>query len=198
MKEAIKERPILMNAEMVRAVLEGRKTQTRRVVKFVGGYIKEPRGHRRWHRDDPDAVQACPFGQPGDRLYVRETWATPIDTLPETVIYRADYPRSVPDDCENLPNEDQITWKPCIHMPRSACRIILEIVSVRAERVQEIDYRGLETEGVQIADGPSCDAHDDAKHSFKILWDSVSRSEHKWEANPLVWVVEFKKVEATP
>ena len=71
----MKERPILMSSPMVRAILDGRKTQTRRIAKTVGpGYVKEPGGHLRWHPGDTEAIAACPYGGPGDRLWVRETW----------------------------------------------------------------------------------------------------------------------------
>jgi len=132
----VTERPILFSAPMVRAILAGQKTQTRRVAKFTdAGHLKEPGGRRRWHHDDPNATLACPYGQPGDRLWVREAhWFfqdehdpvigyTPPMMTTEDVEYRADG------------ESTRHGWRPSIHMLRWASRITLEITSVRVERL---------------------------------------------------------------
>ncbi len=175
METKIKERPILFSGEMVRAILEGRKTQTRRVVTFTAsGRIKEPGSPRNWHLDDPEAVNGCPYGKPGDRIYVRETWwqagewsqSHPEDDEwslwigSRRVIYAAD--RNPP----NEPNrhypvglrngrfsaaEPNRLWRkrPSIHMPRWASRILLEITDVRVERLQDISEEDALAEGVK-------------------------------------------------
>ena len=230
----MKERPILFSAPMVRALLDGRKTQTRRVAKFTdAGYLKEPCGHRRWHRGDPDAVQACPFGGIGDRLWVRETWkftGWSGDGEP-WIHYRAD-DKQVFIDGRNIPEtwgellmdvwsvlsaEDNFQidqkaadrkWRPSIHMPRWASRITLEVTGVRVERLQEISEDDAKAEGVEpwvIGDGwreyglpPSVEAAGthplrSARDSFASLWESIN-GPGSWEANPFVWVIEFRRV----
>jgi hypothetical protein len=141
----MRERPILFSGSMVRALLDGRKTQTRRVVKLphnnpLGTWepttFGGPNGGRTadgetvplqvtiWHTRTGDSL-LCPYGQPGDRLWVRETWAQPTTLDPGPTVYRADYPASVPSGFENVPSDDAIKWRPSIHMPRAASRITL-------------------------------------------------------------------------
>lgn len=163
----VKERPILFSGPMVRAILDGRKTQTRRVAKLTSaGHVKEPRGHRRWHPGDPEAAFACPYGQPGDRLWVRETWWRPIDFWTPAgcwkrgcrtqVRYAADDEvRSVDIDREQY---DKLVGmkagkRPSIHMPRWASRITLEVESVRVDKVQDISEDDIDLEGVHC---PRC------------------------------------------
>jgi hypothetical protein len=183
----MKERPILFSAPMVRALLDGSKTQTRRVAKLTdAAHVKEPRGHRRWHPGDPAASLACPYGQPGDRLWVRETWIDASSALHSCVIYRAD-------------GNDQACgqpWKPSIFMPRWASRITLEITAVRCERLQDI------SEADAMADGapwtPCTYEHPDwtpYRLGYCKLWESINGPD-SWSANPWVWVIEFKKVPA--
>lgn len=191
----MKERPILFSAPMVRAILDGRKTQTRRIVKFTdAGHVKEPRGHRRWHPDDPSAVLACQYGQPGERLWVREAFHGYHWDKPRAV-YRADGERQrVRTQIESY---EVGRWTPSIHMPRWASRITLEIVSVRVERLQEISDADARSEGVDfgnITDALTGEIDRDACEAFETLWESINGS-GSWEANPLVWVVEFKRVE---
>ncbi|WP_186191104.1 hypothetical protein [Burkholderia gladioli] len=143
----MKERPILFSAPMVRAILDGRKSQTRRIAKEFAG------------RDDLDAIlrrfpnqKGCPYGEPGDRLWIRETWAQPAPLDPGQTVYRADYPACVPADFENIPPAESISWKPSIHMPRSASRITLEITGVRVERLQGISEADAVAEGAVFTD----------------------------------------------
>lgn len=216
-----RERPIIFSAPMVRALLDGRKTQTRRVAKFTdAGYLKEPCGHRRWHRGDPDAVQACPFGGIGDRLWVRETWkftGWSGDGEP-WIHYRAD-DKQVFIDGRNIPEtwgellmdvwsvlsaEDNFQidqkaadrkWRPSIHMPRWASRITLEVTGVRVERLQEISDADAMAEGVPFTELPQGQDRPDPLHraQFADLWELIN-GPGSWEANPFVWVIEFRRV----
>lgn len=179
----MKERPILFSAPMVRAILEGRKTQTRRVIK------PQPESHL-----DPDSVKGawesgfidvkCPYGQPGDRLWVRETFAWLPDGLNADqnhgrYHYRAD-------------GDLAVKWQPSIHMPRIASRITLRIKDVRVERLQDISDADALAEGV---DQTNTSIRGYAAERFKRLWSSINGAD-SWHSNPWVWVIEFKKVEA--
>jgi hypothetical protein len=206
-----KERPILFSAPMVCAILDGRKTVTRRPVKVqprsradIGSYGKGQPFIR-----NPDVTKRnpeCPFGKPGERLWVRETWycdhsevmsgpyLKPDDLdISEarddgTMVYAAD---------GLTPYEaDQPVWKPSIHMPRWACRILLEITDVRVERLQDISRSDIRTEGLQCppelaSDDVSPNYRDWYPAAWKELWNSTGGD---WDANPWVWVVEFKRV----
>ena len=195
----VKERPILFSAPMVRAILEGRKSVTRRPVKGAG---------LNWLEDfTPDYVadpanSLCPYGKPGDRLWVRETF---IDLRGTGVEHRPD-----PDgplqryayaaDCRPGSHSDEarkdfgLKYKPSIHMPRAACRILLEISDVRVERLQDITEKQALAEGIGTQATESFRAtgvERPAGSAFRDLWASTGG---EWEANPWVWVVEFKRV----
>ncbi len=201
----MKSRPILFSAPMVRALLDGGKTQTRRVAKNPFAY-RPPR---------------CPYGQPGDWLWVRETWycddyrvqrgpyLLPPDTTAKamredgTLVYCAD---------DSAPYEqDQPVWRPSIHMPRWASRITLEVTGVRVERLQDISEADAITEGIPT-DGSACpDCHSsgwmmqggdpveceapvhgrDSIDEYRLLWGQINGA-GSWDADPWVWVVEFK------
>jgi hypothetical protein len=210
----MKERPILFNSEMVNAILEDRKTQTRRVVKapvLIGN------DHFRWSakhiglslwkfatNNYPTVAGSfeikCPYGQPGDRLWVRETWKP--DWEEETgcrgIYYKADgkydYPFTV-EEWQNLTeNHFDGSWKPSIHMPRWASRITLEITDVRVERVQDISNNDADAEGTP--DLRTIENNWDLRDCFRELWDSINaKRSFGWEKNPWVWVVEFERVE---
>lgn len=199
----MRERPILFNGAMVRAILEGRKTVTRRQinpqfpssVKEVLPYV----AHRDiWVPRDPESpdepweeqVRVCPYGKPGDRLWVRETFAVYGDEKFAAIHYRADRPHDV--------GRKGVGYKPSIHMPRWACRILLEIIDVRVERLQDITYEQAAAEGVQ-RDHRMWFATDEGGQAFKYpeqafaqLWRQTGGD---WGANPWVWVVEFKRLE---
>lgn len=206
----MKERPILFSGPMVQAILEGRKTQTRRIIKnqnlvgapshgFNAYEVEDIDGHRFWGFSSDDEDWECPFGQPGDRLWVRETWAHDgaIDDVRAGIedimgpsiclgpYYGADYQEDI-----------GLRWKPSIHMPRWASRITLEIVSVRVERLQEISEEDAIAEGVNLG-GSSMGHKFTAKEHFEGLWQSIYTKEGQtWNDHPWVWVVEFKRIAA--
>lgn len=215
----MKERPILFSAPMVRAILEGRKTMTRRVVDSSwqgfenvmplpavveiasGGTMDFPGarpGDQLFYTDMPILDGAwqpvgCPYGQPGDRLWVRETWAY----HGTCACYRADGWEGPPDvGYEVTP---PLRWRPSIFMPRWASRITLEIISVRVERLEDISQDDAVREGcddtrdmvpapgrIFYSGGP--------RGAFMKLWESIN-GPLSWDSNPWVWVVEFKRIE---
>lgn len=197
----MKERGMIFNAEMVRAILDGRKTQTRRTVKpqpDEDGLAKVINGP--WV-DTSERNYRCPFGDVGDRIWVRETWAEVGASTPNLKLYRANYPEHVPSHYENVPPANEIRWTPSIHMPRWASRILLEITNVRVERLNSIHDVDAMREGIQNL--TTCSHADfgipgvvNAQHpvrAFQLLWESIYGAE-SWKANPWVWVIEFKVV----
>jgi hypothetical protein len=203
-----KQRPILFSGEMVRAILDGRKTQTRRVVKgleYVGGAGLEhepcsygledqygdyhtlpcacpPQFHQHTIR--------CPYGQPGDLLWVRETWnkctACNYTDRPDGVLYRADGIRSAH------------PWRSSIHMPKWACRIWLRVTDVRVERLQKISTIDAKAEGVDaisMEDVPR-QATWSQRDDFAQLWDRLNAKRgFGWDVNPWVWIVSFERTD---
>jgi len=210
MQAVPKERPILFSAPMVRALLDGSKTQTRRVVKPRDvAWMGEHQGLR-----EPDNAIRCPYGQAGDRLWVRETWS--IDMLGAfgtdkgydstyALRYRADdAEREIhvapgePDPYITLYDSQRGDWRPSIHMPRWASRILLEIVSVRVERLQDISEADARVEGVTIEDRHKngyCASEflPPSIRAYRDLWESINGA-GSWDSNPWVWVVEFTHV----
>lgn len=244
------ERPILFSAPMVQAILEGRKTQTRRIVKPMHGlqatWLSQetlnsvPHGEMSgggWQMHNPRAGThhmgvyvehnsplgwiRCPYGVPGDRLWVRETWGSADqfyqsheNETPSVVAYRADLaaiqwdaepPRKIPKYDVDQWNWDTMRWRPSIYMPRWASRLTLEVVSVRVERLHDISEEDAKAEGVepfpdtspdeQVIPGPGFNGavmkNQRHRFAFYVLWDSIN-GEGSWDANPWVWVVEFK------
>lgn len=211
----MKERPILMSAPMVRAILAGRKTQTRRIVKRHKAvpldYILNPSLMvdtflAWWQNPVYDRVgftQECPYGQPGDRLWVREAWRTyesldsckPRNIIPGAGIqYEAGGTNLSGDGGKYLFGAGRL--RPSMFMPRWVSRITLEIVSVRVERLQDISEQDALAEGVNV----HSDHHGKPRTSiyspvqaYADLWESINGA-GSWEANPWVWVVEFKRV----
>lgn len=222
------ERPILFSAPMFRAILDGQKTQTRRVVK------PQPAPHESWDwswpilrpgvtpgtricwRDDvrtPNLFPYCPYGRPGDRLWVRETW-TEHERLSDVsrIVYAASRDQSWSEMHRDVPVAQAVTkyaprpmqlgWRPSIHMPRWASRILLEIVSVRVERLQDCSREDALAEGalepslgqwVDVGFGQVPRANCAPETAYAALWDLIN-GEGSWSANPWVWVVEFKRV----
>ncbi|GAA0797376.1 ASCH domain-containing protein [Cupriavidus gilardii] len=187
----MKERPILFSGAMVRAILDGRKTQTRRVVKDRHIDAAPPVAFFQYLREH------CPYGQPGDRLWVRETWGFNPDfpSMPSRACYRADRGHE----------HDGIRWNPSIHMPRAACRLVLEVTGVRVERLQDISYEdaiaeGMFNPGTIESTYPLTGETGEQlgrrlshpQRSFAILWEELNGA-GAWAANPWVWVVEFRR-----
>ena len=174
------ERPILFSGPMVRALLDGRKTQTRRVVKPQPDAALGDLPGAAWNAGFVNV--SCPYGAPGDTLWARETWG-PFEG---GFIYRADEgPNVKPDDGR---------WHPSIHMPRWASRLTLHIKSVRVERLQEISEADALAEGCTAKLAEEAPALDEARQDFRELWESIN-GPGSWDANPWVWVVEFKRVQ---
>ena len=193
-----KERPILFSASMVNAILKGRKTMTRRVIKVnCSGRAKAVGSSRNWHLADPDVIQACPYGKVGDALWVRETFrqAWKATTYSNGVVYRSDSVKSL--GMDEYSNRHK--WKPSIFMPRWASRITLEITSVNTERLQDISEEDAVSEGVtrkhttHWPDGDPGFIDDVGRRNFSALWESIN-GKGSWELNPWCWVIEFNRI----
>lgn len=219
----MKERPILMSGPMVRATLDDRKTKTRRVIvprqstprvapltmepyMWEGQQELDDDGLPCWigtHPDYPTGEKwfSCPYGGVGDRLWVRETWATvkTLDDLNAAACYQHDRPPAIYyaawiGAARNSENRGR--WRPSIHMPRWACRLTLEILSVGVERLQDI------TEEDAIAEGCTATQAGDgypfampARMNFVDLWDDINAKRgYGWAVNPWVWVIEYRRV----
>ncbi|WP_337047076.1 hypothetical protein [Serratia liquefaciens] len=201
----MKERPVIFNSEMVRAILSGRKTQTRRAISDrhlhlldVASQVGEcyPLESGIDHANSQSYYREhCPFGQVGDLLWVRETWAEAGASAPDLTLYRANYPAHVPASYENVPAAEEIRWRPSIHMPRWASRILLEITAVRVERLNSISEGDAKAEGYPVGREVDGGAHDPWLW-FRELWDGIY-PDNSFKVNPWVWVIEFKRVEAT-
>ncbi len=189
----MKERPILFSGPMVRAILEGRKTQTRRIVDPI-------------FQKAVSVMTTIPhkYGGPGDRLWLRETWAYCIvgpEERGSPILYRAD----------NFEYYEKLRWKPSIFMPRWACRILLEIEGIKVERLQDISDEDAKAEGSYL-DRCDCmprrndrrpldaafklqECHIHGKE-FQYLWDSINGKApgKDWTSNPWVWVITFKPI----
>jgi hypothetical protein len=190
----MKERPILFSGEMVRAILDDRKTMTRRVVKpqpeqdtdcpyHIGTGIERK-------------ARICPYGKPGDRLWVRETFCDRNNNGEQIKpLYRSDGQEYEDGDGWHF----EPKWKPSIFMPRMYSRITLEITNVRVERLQDISEEDSECEGISSSFGNWKNYTDQSvvcqtsKASFRTLWESIN-GPVSWGINPWVWVVEFKRV----
>lgn len=207
----MKERPILFSAPMVRAILDGRKTVTRRIVKpmrdpdfecqlascEIAGEVNGGTCRIR-----------CPYGQPGDQLWVRETWSRAKLFASNELFYRADGEHQAGRQLSLSYHEREKRWRSPIHMPRWASRITLEITGVRVERLQEISEEDAIAEGVfkKVGTSPVGDVvetHDGgdliyvskglARNAYHELWESIN-GPGSWDLNPYVWVIEFKRV----
>lgn len=232
----MKERPILFNTAMVKAILEGRKTQTRRIVKPQP--VPYPGGGHWWRCDyvqsmvrvEQELQNPCelykgfieevnPFGSKGDRLWVRETFC--YGRIEEWDAEHPDDRRLYVDQdnasikclqpipkqwcLENNVDIEEVRWKPSIHMPRSACRIVLEITNIRIEQLNQISADDAEQEGlvklpasgryvVNRGDQYFGEVSRNPQEVFKWLWESIYGS-NSWEINPWVWVIEFKIIQ---
>ncbi|SSK86901.1 morphogenetic protein [Klebsiella quasipneumoniae] len=243
------ERGMIFNAEMVRAILDGRKTQTRRVMKvqpessqlglllITDSTKRSDIGKYHWAESNATGnhvrskLFSCPFGAVGDRIWVRETWAIlgnedgccidweeklcKADERSAARIYRASCEQrpgnyglwSIPEDADWKPHTKDYqyegAWRPPIHMPRWASRILLEITNVRVERLNAISEEDARAEGIIDGGCLNCgepepcgcaNPEPDATDAFAYLWQSIYGQE-SWNANPWVWVIEFERVE---
>ncbi|HAN5055428.1 TPA: hypothetical protein IFJ15_003760 [Escherichia coli] len=191
MDQKMKERGMIFNDEMVRAILGGNKTQTRRIVeeKFYGRAVAAEL-----------LAKHCPYGQPGDRIWVRETYrvhgkATDVATL----VYRASVRNSwteqthrVPVDVCNKPVSEK--WTPSIHMPRWASRILLEITDLRVERLHDMSEADAKAEGATPATYKITPPEAVYRVGFGDIWRSIYGQDN-WLSNPWVWVIEFKRIQ---
>lgn len=199
----MKERPILFSGPMVRAILEGQKTQTRRIVKLPS-WSTQMWEHSGPYEDDPSSIEVisrvsgctveykCPYGQPGDRLWVRETWANNEWPIGHPYEYKATAKE------DGSPEEGP--WKPSIHMPRKASRILLEITDIRVEQLLMISESDAIAEGIEKwpdgnykAYGKYPGKYYNARNSFLSLWDSINGKDAN-SLNPWVWVITFKRI----
>lgn len=199
------ERPILFNTEMVRAILDGRKTQTRRLVKprltknEAGWRVcknADGRAYAVETYDDEEFFQGyvVPPVQRGDVLWVRETWQRLFDLGGWRYEYKADYKDDEPLRIDGA----YIAWRPSIHMPRGAARLFLKVTSVRVQRLRDITSGEAVAEGIESNLGSPSEAAD-ALIAFEELWNSTvkpaDQPRYGWGANPWVWVIEFERCE---
>ncbi|HHB7848399.1 TPA: hypothetical protein ACN7B0_003127 [Klebsiella pneumoniae] len=233
----MKERGMIFNSEMVRAILDGRKTQTRRIMApqpaddIERGIFPNPevigwKSSRR-HKHGSTTAHFCHYGKPGDRIWVRETWgvvshafsddglmidwvpdrpATAIHEMPFGNGYYSGYAIYAADGDFTWGDDDgyedgRSCWKPSIHMPRAASRILLEITDVRVERLNSISQEDAQAEGLELTGWRPTYSDPDSGgevmtpyDNFAELWSSIYGDE-SWQANPWVWVIEFKRVE---
>lgn len=228
------ERGMIFNGEMVQAILDGRKTQTRRIMaiqpehselglrRVIDSKNGRDNGKYFWSQSDACGLKArskvfgCPYGDVGDRIWVRETFQGPLVSEELFEEYRA-YPEKfeTPQYCEYAADggakpeycdlDDNLChgWRPSIHMPRWASRITLEITDVRVERLNAISEEDARAEG--IIDGGCLNCREpepcgcvnpqpDATDAFAWLWQSIYGQEN-WDANPWVWVIEFRRID---
>lgn len=224
----MKERPILFSGPMVRAILDGRKTQTRRVVKPQPVQMDD-----RHYMTHPGSMiygksallnklsRKCPYGQPGDQLWVRETWLyddymhsetagkpdLPGGLYSHRIVYRATQPEY---PVETIGSQK---WRPSIHMPRWASRINLEIIDVRIERLQDISIKDALAEGItgvtkdnEVVKYCVLDKGDRSSiawvdmprspiQAYKRLWDSINAARgYSWDSNPFIWVIKYERI----
>lgn len=228
---------MIFNGEMVRALLSGRKTQTRRIMApqpaddIERGIFPNPevigwKSSRR-HKHGSTTAHFCHYGKPGDRIWVRETWgvvshafsddglmidwvpdrpATAIHEMPFGNGYYSGYAIYAADGDFTWGDDDgyedgRSCWKPSIHMPRAASRILLEITDVRVERLNSISQEDAQAEGLELTGWRPTYSDPDSGgevmtpyDNFAELWSSIYGDE-SWQANPWVWVIEFKRVE---
>jgi hypothetical protein len=215
----VKERPILFSGPIVRAILAGTKTQTRRFLHAAegtwwghAGYELRPQDDGSWGwyvRDTGEDVSfakdvRCPYGVPGDRLWVRETWQE--NTPPSGWIYRAD----------DVAGHIDSGWRPSIHMPRKACRLVLEVESVRVQRLQDISEEDVFAEGGVAKESlppdpdnfhppgsygyvsglhpfPEGRIYVTPQEAFAERWDSINAKRAPWDGNPFVWAITFRR-----
>lgn len=196
------ERPIIFNGDMVRAILRGEKTQTRRPVMPQPDRAPASVSPLQMFDDARWRSWKCPFGEPGDRLWVRETFA-----LGEPPYFGVAYRADEGDNPEDVGGERQ-KWTPSIHMPRYLSRITLEITDINAERVQDITEDDARAEGVnpefrtvvaRSDGGPDYHIPCSYRGGFANTWDAIyaKRPGLSWDENPWIWAITFRRVESS-
>lgn len=200
----MKAKPILFSTPMVQALLDGRKTQTRRIVKpqppegmIIDDCCYSDSSYAFWKTDAKGSRDYCTcdgvknvYGFFGEYLWVRETWCfipDSFDGIGDCHYYKASQDESSLEYCKKY----GIKWKPSIHMPRWASRLTLKIKDVRVEQLQEITGNDAAAEGV-LLDGDQDPVDVSLIYAFRGLWDSINGKKHPWESNPWVWVIEFE------
>jgi len=207
----MEDRPIIFSTPMVKAILDGRKSQTRRVIKpqpkphSSGGWIWEKVGGviatKSGKIYKSKMLSRSPYGKPGDRLWVRETWRIFDNRIEDCgcndpcschrysgkPIYRAD----------NM--EDEYKWKPSIHMPKKYARIWLEITGVRVEQLQNISRKDAHAEGFHPSPYNGLESwkgqpYGNANLAFEACWNDINGKKHPWESNPFVFVISFRRL----
>lgn len=209
-------KPILFNTEMVRAILDGRKTCTRRLVRFLPGENPQWTGYIRdglmlYNGRNEPCIMKAPY-QPGDILYVRETWCKygKLDCFDHVIegtekyYYAADGANPTPYNTFLVQRDgydeykDTPVWHPSIHMPKEAARIWLKVTDVRVERLQDITSEQIYREGTEVEE-PFVLNGEEKRYAFSVLWNStIKKSDldrYGWAANPYVFVIEFSKIE---
>ena len=201
---AVREKPILFSGEMVRAILDGRKQQTRRVVKpLVSDSINpvwiEEAGCWQWAT--LASRRHCPFGQPGDQLWVREAFALnhSIHYAHNNgrgvtgMVYRASWPDR--NSTKAHPFTGDRRWRPSIHMPRAVSRLTLEITEVRVQRLDSISEEDARAGGASFEAGGNEELGVGYRIGFRTLWDTLHKSRgYGWESNPWVFAITFKRI----
>ncbi len=199
-------RPIIFNSEMVKAILDGRKTQTRRVIKPQPEIVdKEPRYEKYTWAFWSDEIRKyrngliveSKYGKPGDRLWVRETWAGikggaaciagEIQEFEPSIVYKVD----------GFNYNKELKWKSSIFMPRWASRITLEITDVRVERLQKISEGDIKKEGFTLKGFEVQSLSHQRRYRmewFMTLWNSLAKKGFKWNDDPWVWVISFRRI----
>jgi len=200
----MRERPILFSAPMVRAILGGRKTQTRRVIRGVAA-VHARTGEPLAKLDSAGPRVTCPYGQPSDRLWVREAWNWCYAAEKDAGGKGAEDRELIDYAADGHPGVLGFKWRPSIHMPRWASRILLEVTAIRVERLHDISEADAQAEGVYAdaacngmftTDGNTYTTKQDgAVGAYAELWERL-HGDDAWAANPWVWVVEFKKLGA--
>lgn len=214
--------PITFTSDSIEKIEQGLKTQTRRVIypAPAGSLIQDPKILLNWHpKDDLARVWKCPYGVPGDRLWVRQVWAR-VEPFPgvmenfqmplawrveknpvllrywrQRVIFLSDFPGKIPEECDRGASDN--VWRSPITMPRWASRRQLEVTEIRAERLQAISGIDAWEEGCWPL-GKAHRAGDPQQtiDQFHSVWNAINGSKNPWESNPMVWCISFRKVDA--
>lgn len=183
----MKERPILFTPHNAQLVHESIKTQTRRIIKSQPAWVDEVALQRKYRT----GILTCPYGRVGDRLWVREAHRViSLDNGQKIIDYQG-FPLERMRDVLDMPG-----WKHSLHMPRWACRTVVELTDVRAERLNDIGEADAKAEGCHAGqfEYENAEGTLSCRESFKCLWESI-HGKGSWERNPWVWVLSFRKVE---